>query len=261
MARWNPVDHPRGPGGRFVKKGTGTAAWAAQISGRIGAGRGEHQPVRGRDIRDELDYGAIHRSVGDIGLRRFGVRSLWDDQGDRALEQIYDVQGFHAKPEVVSESELDRRIASGWTEIWRGFGKQNEGLYAELFRTGDRHYPGLGVRGNGTYAAFGPDAMSQASAYTNADSAADWRGVPGLARMAISPDAKIVHANDLDYVDEVRGPVGQSGERLSRGMVLADAGRLAAAMGYDAIEIGRGQGRGSYIILNRSVLAVQEARP
>jgi hypothetical protein len=40
--------------------------------------------------------------------------------------------------------------------------------------------------------------------------------------------------------------------------VFSDDGRLAAAMGYDALVLDQ-NGRGVYLILNRSMLAVQEA--
>ena len=81
-----------------------------------------HSRVEGRDVREDLDYAAIdslpvsRRQVAMVG------GDPGDPHGDRKLSAIYDAQGFHGKPEVVSEADLDRRIAAGWTELWRGNG-------------------------------------------------------------------------------------------------------------------------------------------
>ena len=231
------------------------AGWAEQITDRIGRKRGEHERARGRDIRDELDYTAIQDEVGVAGLVRSGYG--WKSVEDQAMSIIYEQQGFHGKPEVLTEAEMDQRIASGWIEVWRGFGAPSEGgtEYAEQFRTGDRHYAGLGVRANGTYTAL---ARHQAVTYTAA--------IPGmtyleddhekaLVRMAIPPDARIEDEFNMAYVQEIRGDHGiRDPLRAARGRVLSDDGRLAAAMGFDALV-----GRGVYVIFNRSMLAVQEA--
>lgn len=215
-------------------------------------------PARGRDIREELDYQAIQEQVGQAALTRGGYG--WKSVQDEALGLIYDLQGYHGKPEVLTEAEMDRRIANGWIEVWRGFGAPPGGVeYAEAFRSGDRHYAGLGVHGNGTYTAFGSDAAYQAGTYT-----VDPPGSGGpiepraMVRMAIPPEAKLINMLDVAHVHEVRGDFGiRDPLRAARGRVLSDGGRLAAAMGYDGMALER-DGRGVYVIFNRSMLAVQE---
>jgi len=265
---WDRSEHPRWPkgskppppgaiGGRFMPK---TGDWAGMVSDRVGRGRGEHERARGRDLREELDYQAIQVEVGRDALFRmgYGYKGVQDD----ALVLLYDRQGFHGKPEVLTETEMDARIASGWREAWRGFGAPPGGIeYAEAFRTGDRHYAGIGVTGNGTYAAFGPDGAYQALTYTKQPAGGAGPVEPrALVRIAVPPDARILDHYDISSIVEVRGDYGiHDPARAARGRVLADDGRLAAAMGYDAIEMAdHTDERGVLVIFNRSILAVQE---
>jgi hypothetical protein len=217
--------------------------------------RSKHERARGRDIREELDYESLWGLAKNLGDRvDYG-------QQDDALAEIYQRQGFHGRPEVLTEAEMDQRIADGWVEVWRGFGAPPEGIgYAEAFRRGETHYAGLGVHGNGTYAAFGSDASFQASTYTYHRDFGRLEDSPrALVRMAIPPDANVGSLFDMAYVPEVRGAYGVSDPvRAARGRVFSDDGRLAAAMGYDALVLDQ-NGRGVYLILNRSMLAVQEA--
>jgi hypothetical protein len=262
---WDRSKHPRWPrgseppppgakGGRFMSKEHVAGGWAETVSDRVGRKRGEHERARGRDIREEIDYAELD------GLVRISGAGRRAGQQDQALAAIYDAQGFHGKPEVVSEAELDRRIANGWIEVWRGFGGPPEGTeYAEAFRSGDRHYAGLGVHGNGTYAASGSDAEYQAGTYTHKVPGSSMEPNRGsLVRMAIPDGANLINMNDIRFVQEVRGDYGiRDPLRAARGRVLSDDGRLAAAMGYDGMALER-DGRGIYVIFNRSILAVQE---
>ncbi len=78
--------------------------------------------------------------------------------------------------------------------------------------------------------------------------------------MALRPDARTITWNELDalitkHLDNEGYPITDD--------PLADEGRMAAAMGYDAIVV-RGTGANSdkiqmMVVLNRTAVAVQEA--
>jgi hypothetical protein len=226
------------------------------------------------------------------GERIASHRGEADEGPDRMLGEVYRLQGYHTKPEVLPAEQMDRRVASGWTEVFRGFGDLPDAKrYVEDFRSGDEHYPGLGVRGNGTYSTT---VFQEAHEYTDppisdeawtalsdeqmyemdASLAADHTKWPGILRMAISPHARIA-----DY-NPTYGPPGQlwdefmadraAAREQSRDDLAAiqDLGRYAALRGYDAIRIPGGLGSifgmddetaDHYIILNRGAVAVQAA--
>jgi hypothetical protein len=81
---------------------------------------------------------------------------------DHVMEALAARTGFDAKPDVVSDADLDKRVAAGEREMWRGIAAFNalpgEGrraktdAWAEQFTTGD-YFAGLGTLGNGTYVA------------------------------------------------------------------------------------------------------------
>lgn len=258
MADWREEQHPRDKRGRFRAK----TGWAQTVSDAIGSGRGEHQPVRATSIADDLTPEDWRRLAGLLSSDK------WEGP-DQSLGEIYRMQGFHARPEVVSADELDRRVAAGWARVWRGFGEEGEGSveYLRQFREGDQHYPGIGVFGNGTYFT-----SSVAEGVRYASSALDVRdpdrpeSYPALARAAIRPDARVVEW-DPD-LKQMSAPYrtgsyasDQDGPRMD---VMHDLGRAAALLGFDVIHTYRvnastGERRHNYVVLNRSVLAVQEA--
>lgn len=105
---------------------------------------------------------------------------------DTYLKAILHDQGFDGKPEVVPSAELDKYVAQGETEVWRGL---NGGMFnapisiaqkrAEQFKTG-KLFVGRGVYGNGTYAGEKGTAL-------------DFAMNDGtLLRMTIRKDAKVV---------------------------------------------------------------------
>jgi len=288
--KWREADHPRAPDGEFTSK----AGWAGQIVSAIAGRRGEHQRVAGRDIRTKLDYADLSQDMPGV------VTS--SGRPDNALGKIVAMQGFDGRPEVVSQAEMDHRVANGWTELWRGVSGHYvdpPDLYngdvkhvtarenAESFRTGD-YYPGVGIFGNGTYTT------------TRHEEAFGYGADEGMIRMALRPDARVVDWDELQKIahkyfggvypeairergtnrvlaatgagmsleeaKRLREPYRQLSDRLGeRSAVLRDAGRLAAAMGFDAIAVqprneNFRDGRIMYhVVLNRTAVAVQEA--
>lgn len=198
-------------------------------------------PVRGRDLRGELDY----EQVWGDGPGEFMMGP------DKVLGRIWATQGFDGPPRVGTQREMDAAVADGWTEMYR----RVEGAgYAEQFRSGDA-WPGLGGYGNGTYAvpAWG---RTHVAGYGGDE-----------LRIALRPDAKIADMWDLDreWRDQYGGMVDpysvQDGnhERAAMG----DLGRWAAARGYDAMFVPDRDNPDhiplEWVIFNRTAVMVQEA--
>lgn len=274
--QWRESQHPRDRRGRFRDKAGG---WVEVVSDAIGTAATGHAPARGRDLHDspEVDWDGLAAIVASQSGDSFD-----ESAPDDALGLIYEMQGYHGSPRVVSRDEMDRLVASGWTETWRGLvGQVNKTDLQEAdrrvaaFLHGPRHRAGRGVYGNGSYAGNLQEASGYAAfdfASTRALHGNDFSAVDalyddphsgywhGLVRVALPPDARVVDVGDAMefYRDIVIGTAGLTS--AARTHVLADLGRAAALRGYDAIRIPQGWGRGSdyYVVLNRSILAVQE---
>lgn len=277
--RWREADHPRDGRGRFAEK---RGDWAQQLSGRIDPAD-PYTP--GADLAKTLDHQRLHEIIEED--RRQG--GIFGNRPDNALGEIYRLQGYHGKPRVVSGDEMDRLVAGGWKELWRGvtssgaeMGTNNTDRVrimrerTEQFRRGDTHYPGIGVRGNGTYTTTN---QMESLEYTEADGARPYRGWllpegeagydfedprrwPGLTRMALRPDAKVVTWKEISDLWGEHAKWAQyhyrDGHPDHPYAVLGDEGRLAAALGYDAMVVPRAGGD-HVVVYNRTALAVQEA--
>lgn len=284
---WRERDHPRDPDGQFTDK----SGWAQALVGQLVPGD-SYRP--GRDITGELDWAAVAQKAPPSDVSIFSAAST---RMDDMLGEIYQQQGYHGKPSVVKREQMDRLVKEGWTELWRGVSHPDPGrraAYAQQFRTGDEHRPGLGGRGNGTYTSRNPreaqsyttpderwhmtlvkrEDGSHAHAYVDPDDPdappvypgvdpADTRRYPGLLRMALRPDARLITWRELEdmwpikqreSLIAVEGGWEVDEDRMS---VIADEGRLAAALGYDAIIR---PGSDHIIILNRTAVVVQEAQ-
>lgn len=272
---WREAQHPRreaGPGGgQFISK----AGWAAVASASIGS---IFKPTRGRDVRGELDYEKLAARVRS---------SRSEAGGDLALGDIYDMQGYHGRPLLASPAEMDALVRAGHTEMFRGIADADRsgplaGLtgadFATQFRKGDEHHPGLGMHGNGSYATTWE---LEARGYSDPNDVrfldpalSDSSHWPGVVRIALPPDARVITQERLRGLHSAELAERRTGESHrvteARRQVFADAGRFAAAMGYDAIDLGpmstagahhipgRPASRNHYILLNRSILTVQQ---
>jgi|GEM_PF-2137937 len=227
-----------------------------------------------------------------------------DPKGDLALRHLYDKQGFNAKPRVVSDAELDELLRDGEHQtLYRGVqrhpmaprpGDVGSGMhsYADEFRYDD-HFAGWGIYGNGTYTAYGQNALDTATSYAGRQGE--------VLRMAVNPSKMriISEADAQDLVYKLRGEVEQASAPLKRKMrefedqprweglgwrpyaddpefqaleqeymavarlenLYADPGRAAASQGYDAIKVnqsGPGWKDGYLVILNRSAVTVSD---
>ena len=247
--RWHERDHPRRPDGRFRDKAT---CWAGQVSAAIGG-----MPAT-RDLtadRDSWNWRAARQRVTDR------ARAEDYSHADHSLAYIYEQQGFHARPTVVEQGEFDRMAQTGEiVPLYRGLIDQASDLggapaaeLAERFRTGDQHYAGQGVFGNGTYAT--PQHHTAQYSYTSPHLGGS------VLRMALRPGARVVDFDDLKRQykqDSAQGYYDRLSDQfldgeLTREQVTAlkqeyertrsvqwddlirDMGRYAAIKGYDAI--------------------------
>lgn len=205
--------------------------------------------ARGRDLlaTDSLDVGAL-AAIVRVGDARRGAGG-YDDRGpDDALASIARQQGFDGPPKVVSRQQLDKRIAAGDREMFRrvaGFGDVSAADAAEQFRSGSAYY-GRGEWANGIHAT------------TNGERVAKYGSPEGALRMALRADARTVTIEQLrkirqDRQDHTNWPKDDI-------QLFQDLGRLAAALGYDAIEPDDDP-RSPWILLNRTAVSVEKADP
>jgi hypothetical protein len=282
MRRWNEQDHPRDRRGRFRGKTGGD--WAGAIADGIGEALTGHRPARGQDLTrsDQVDWAGLAAQV-----RAESGDNFIENGPDSVLGRIYEMQGYHGKPRVVSREEMDRLIGDGgYVEMWRGmagFGATPElsNQRAEEFRSDPSHRPGRGIYGNGSYFAADFDVVRGYARFD--DQRADrefgaknfeaqdqlyfdphsgyWTG---LVRAALPPDARVLNIREAQdwYRQNIAGDGRDRDQWSDRTWVLADEGRAAAMRGYDAIRVpddyGAGRGSDYYVLLNRSALVVQE---
>lgn len=252
-AKWEPDLHPRRPDGKFT-----------------------HKPGSGlKDIAESLDW-------------QFGSAT----NGDEGLAKLAALNGFNGKPKIVDDAEIDRQVAAGAVEMFRGVKDRNRGdgssrKFADQFMHGD-YYAGYGTLGNGTYAARidrgrlyaleqefkdeprNPDgsfrdrlaqrmwdrdmARIQNNAYSTASG---YTGAAGtMMRMTLDPKAKIVPFDQLK--EEM---IAFTTEKVKAGaspremLMYSDPGRFATVKGYDAVDVSK-LAPGEILILNRSMLNV-----
>lgn len=235
------------------------------------ASAGGYKP--GRDISGELDYVAVN--AARERERAPDLTDLRSRATDERFGQIAATQGFDGLPQVASREQVDKLVADGGVEMFRGYvnaggladpvGGSGE-QFATQFREGPL-YHGIGQSGSGTYTA-------EDSAF--AGKYADPSRGGYLQRMVLRKDAKVITEEDLvaafkkDYasrptpqITAIGGshvPTPEETAYQARLDVERDPGRYAAALGYDAIYVKPWMGRndGQYVILNRTALTVQK---
>lgn len=293
--------------------GTGTNPGAGQLAdpGAMGSLGGEPGPRLGDDPSDVIGGGAAPFDLGQVRGAYQGAKvaspfdmpqpvidrtndletqrqaalkenGTWDHGlfgADPILGAIAAEQGFDALPRVTDRAGVDDVVAAGGIEIFRGIHDtpNSQGAdMAEQFRSGEL-FTGLGVNGSGTYTAIRPDT---------AEGFASGNGGEGaMMRMALVPGARIikqseVHKEYAAYNRQLWTAAGRKfpwfpSEHPWRGMSAND-GRMAAAMGYDAIYVDRtpesgflggaglaglGGDDSHYVVLNRSAVVVQDTDP
>lgn len=214
------------------------------------------------DVGGHLDFADLAGKSRDPG------------RADLAMREIVRLQGFDDRAAAASTAELDGLVARGGIEMFQPFQGPDPKTDMIGFIDGDVDW-NKGVYGSGFYAAARRDA------YPNAAQ------VP-LMRMVLPADAKIIDIGALDAMQQAQqqaaskrqrdlisefqlsppGPQRQAVlERYQqwqqtqphREQVLRDPGRLAAALGYDAIHVPgtTTADRDEYVLINRSKVHAQ----
>jgi hypothetical protein len=189
------------------------------------------------------------------------------------LDFIYRLQGYDARPEVVSSrKDLENRddLVKGndgkALVLWRGVTSVE---FADQFKgagpRGDVHYPGSGIYGNGTYAASeSPGTSNRRSALKEAESYTGWGDENKDRRITafgIRKDANILQFEGKDWVerggkfnDWKKGVIKKAEDETGR--VFHDIGEAAAALGVHAYRVPQGRDEDFWVILNRGALVV-----
>lgn len=216
-----------------------------------------------------------------------------DEHGDSAMLAVARAQGFDGKPDVISDADLDARIAGGDRELFRGVKDTNGGdgssaRYASQFSHGE-YFPGAGFWGSGIYTAHADDkrmtelqdefrdeprnpdgSIKDPLARKMQDrdqgkvrnaayqSAAGYAGAHGtVMRMALDKNARVADGEQLRA--EWKATMAALGREqppdVNKMILYTDMGRYAAARGYDAVDLSS-LTPGEMLVLNRGALHV-----
>ncbi len=180
-------------------------------------------------------------------------QNVFDRGGvDPTLVGLIKEQGGDGLPKVVSKEEMDKQIAQGKIELWRGVDTKDHALQ---FQSGEL-FVGVGLHGGGVYTAYGPQGKR------NADYYGAMNGTnPCTMRMTLGDDAVITDIEDIERdMNEnakVYAKFGNAHEQHARLRMFYDPGRFAAACGYDAIRV---PDLNFMMILNRSKVILEEVK-
>jgi hypothetical protein len=175
--------------------------------------------------------------------------------GDTKLKALAHEIGADGLPQVVSAAALDKYIAGGETEVFRG---TTDG-YANQLRTGEAHF-GFGTYGNGIYVTMGPDARAAADQYAVTKPRQDETSV--TVRMSLKADAKVIPANQLEVAMRAFAMSHPSEDERHLFYGHRALGRFALAQGYDAIRVAspnlQPRNASYLVVVNRTALRVQD---
>ncbi|MGH2586406.1 MAG: hypothetical protein ACRDJE_15945 [Dehalococcoidia bacterium] len=183
-------------------------------------------------------------------FRRYGFH---DDPNPDSPESLYlkaiiEEQAFDQLPYLVTRRELDRYIAAGEVELFRGV---TEARFADELRAG-AYFVGRGGVFDGMYAASGVDALSIARTYASP--------LGAIIRMSLKVGAQV--ADGRTFEDQVTAALRRAevegGQSLAvMRLIYNEVSSFAVYLGYDAIRIVEFPEVDNYAILNRSAIRVQ----
>lgn len=210
----------------------------------------------GKDI-DTLKKSDLYQKYAKGG--KIGSSST---KNDEILEKIADDQGFNNKPDILSANDFEDKIDKGAKRTWRGV---SDPKYTDEYKDG-AYYGGTGVYGNGTYTAYGERGYKEAAGYAH--------GQGEVMELALKKDARTIKLDKIREIkDDLTSKLRKEAEEIAEDNFVKarnildfrseidDEGRLAAILGYDAInmpEAERIAEQNYMIILNRSATYVKE---
>ena len=238
--------------GRFTTGPSGGARAAASAATPYG---GAYSPAKFSVLREDgtLDINAcvVLHSQLDANTHNLPYNS----GQDKRLIEGRQVQGFNGKPHIISNKDLESLPGETYH---RGDEEPN---FSEAIRS-EKLYGGMGVRGNGTYSS---------TSFSEARSFAGEKG--GMISFKLHPDAKVIGVTGKESIsrrklDDLRADISrkiQTAERngdfswdqsASLQSHFMDNGRLATALGYDAIVVG--EWTSHLVVLNRTAMVVSD---
>jgi hypothetical protein len=273
LTDWDESEHPRDARGRFRDK---TGDWARLVSEQ--AGRGPWRRSEGRDLTGDwaMEY------MDELADAEDAWEGAGRPYGDPVIGIVASAQAFDRLPVVGTQQELDDAVAAGGVELWRGYqpagydrhddesNEQAIARYVREWREGE-YKAGNGIYGQGVYmsvdreaakgfamygARYGYDRDPDDDLLTSPHGRGDRRS---LQRQVLSPDARVISWNDPR--------LAAAGAFRWDTPGMWDRGRLAAALGYDAMIVPEGQDDGSgldrtqYVVFNRTALLVEDGPP
>lgn len=238
-----------------------------------------------RAHEEAAKYHKEHTGEGRIGTEQVRERSdkvlndwLGNNQkldydttkGDPFLTDLSKSLGHNALPQVVDEAEMDKLIASGSPELFRGVVKSE---FADQFKTGDL-FCGSGVYGAGTYMAQDvPDKNGNIERGSGHRTALSYTGDRNtdedhsrVMRITLKKDAKILQGEEYDKLVDQHQAELKANEKAIRSMsdgpekkamirrnqIISDFGRYAAMHGYDGLKDLH------VVVFNRGAVIVQK---
>jgi hypothetical protein len=195
------------------------------------------------------------------------VTGTGSGHNDTALDDLLVESGRAEKPKIVDKASIDTLQQQGWTVFYRGVSSPQ---YTKQFRDGSL-YNGSGYYGNGTY-SHSTEYHKGLSRYAGPGDTGD-TGALGAAkgygshvlRYAMPPTAKIAKISDMKKEvakaqaqlkkDYRAGKIKDATQYRKMNDLIADPGRMAALLNYDAIDA---ETSGYFVILNRSILQVED---
>ena len=202
--------------------------------------------------------------------------------GDMVLTDIYTARGYHAKPEMMSKDDIKDYIKTNNTpELYRGMGKSSSGQSGAdkqtRFAEDDLHFAGLGVLGNGTYAAETPKnnparyntGLRVARSYAQ-QGGGDLTGT--CVRMTLKKGTKTASIETIKkeqkgfYMKLLSSSSVSPQQRKKLLDITDDIGRFAALRGYEAWYDNTGMHSGGtpispyWVVVNRGQIIIQKER-
>lgn len=230
--------------------------------------------VAGRDL---MSWATVNAAK----LRKID-RDQQRPHGDDVLTRIGAEQGWEVHPPIGTAADLDKAIAGGGVEVWRGVSGNMPGVWGygpdqgkpipfdveespmarlRRMRTGGPAEYGTGIYGNGYYVSVSrkvADEYGFTPLDTNGQLIVGSADPRSIQRMVILPEAKVIEHEELERLWP------QHADRL-RKTGIRDLGSLAALLGYDAVKVSgrhdvahRPQYADQYIILNRTAILFQD---
>lgn len=244
----------RTPGGGGGGGGGGKQAESKPAAAKPAAG-----PAKGRDMVGDDPEASGAKIVA--GHKKYADGSEGPDSG---FAYIAHQQGFTGKPQVVSKDEMDAAVAAGGTEMFRGArgdGKTTAASQLDAYRTSEAPFNTGGQYGAGTYFA---SRKATAAGYGDGSDGS-------LMRASLHPQAKVIKWKDLMARHkglQEKLNTGVKGYRSPGQTAFNDPGRLAASLGFDAVEIPssafltsnkqKGVRENYIVVVNRTALLIEQ---